>query len=470
MLDNDGNNFFQSMGDDVPAAVAEAVRECSPAVSTYLLCSGAGTCYWPTQAGRVNPKAKPLIAAHERGLDPLGMLLRDLKASGKETFITYRMNDVHNPTEEWNIPRVRRDHPDCIVGFDEVRQGKAQWMSYCMDYSRAEVREYVLALIREQIDLYGDTLDGFQMDWMRFPRHLSGTPEEVWAKRGIITDFTEKVRGILNDAGRRILLSARVPTTTAGCRRLGFDLEEWSRRGLLDLLVVCPFLTTDWQIPVGDFRALMGDASPPIYAGFDLGFGWQTHFPESLRGVCSNLYDCGADGIYTFNFPCWAERLPARPYHWLAGLDDPVTAATKPLLLAVDHQRSRVAGVDPPAPIPVEAAPGGSLTTTLYVPGSALPAWRALCLVHSGGDVTLDVNGTPAEEARSRPGPTGPFRSELFVEFVNHYRKNVARPEPKDCRCFRVDPGVLRRGENRFTFANPSAEARHVERVNLALW
>lgn len=41
-------------------------------------------------------------------------------------------------------------------------------------------------MIAEQVELYGNAIDGFQLDWMRFARHLSRTPEEVWEKREIV--------------------------------------------------------------------------------------------------------------------------------------------------------------------------------------------------------------------------------------------------------------------------------------------
>lgn len=154
LLDNDGSNIFYNLGTDVTAAIMETVRECAPGVTTYLLCSGAGTCYYPTRVGDVNPRCTGLLDAHGRGEDPFGLLLRALKASEKEVFITCRMNDVHDPTDTWNLPRVRREHPDCIVGMDEVRRGKDSWLSYCMDYANPVVRHYSLALIREQVWSY----------------------------------------------------------------------------------------------------------------------------------------------------------------------------------------------------------------------------------------------------------------------------------------------------------------------------
>jgi len=472
LLDNDGSNFFgQSMTEDIEGSIAEAVRECAPNVTTYLLCAGAGRYYFPTQVadGVIPTDATPsyeiLRAAYARGADPFGMFLRALKVAGKETMVTFRMNDVHNPDDPsgWNTSTFKQEHPEYIVDPEGARTKAGGWMAYCLDYSREPVQAFQLAVIREVIERYGDVIDGIQLDWMRFPRHLSGTPEEVWQKREALTGFTARVREAIVASGKRLLLGARVPTTPAGCRALGMDIGEWARRDLLDMLVVCPFLTTEWQVPVGDFRALMGQATTPLYAGFDFGFGQQTHFPESLRGICSSLYACGADGIYLFNFPCWIEYLAARPYHWLAGLEDPRTAATKPLLLAVDHTRHRIAGVDQVGQLPATLEADKPLELTLYVPEAVLPAWGGRLLVHSHGDIALAVNGQPGTAL-------APQRSELFLEFATHDREANARPALADCRTFAINPACLQPGPNRLTLTNAAAKPLVIERVNLGLW
>ncbi|MEI6970312.1 MAG: hypothetical protein WCL44_02240 [bacterium] len=467
MLDNDGSNFILNLGEDIETTIAETVRECPPDVTTYLLCSAAGTCYYPTKVGCPVPS---VTAALAHGLDPFVLLLRGLKAAGKETFITYRMNDVHNPTDtsQWNTPRIRREHPEYVVGIDEIRAGKAEWMSYCLDYGRQEVRQYVLDIIAEQVELYGDTLDGFQLDWMRFPRHLSGTPDEVWEKREIITGFLREVRGILRRGGRKILLSARVPTSPAGCRRLGFDLAAWGREGLVDLIVACPFLTTEWQIPIGEMRQWLGNQAVAVVGGSDMGFGRQPHGPESLRGIASTLYDLGSDGVYLFNFPCWSEYLAVRPYHWLAGLGDPRTAAAKPLLLAVEHSQHRLASIDQPAQIPAALPAGGVLDLTIHVPRSALPAWRTRVLVRSHGDVALQVNGR--EAAHILFGERLPYRNSLFGELDIPENTPDMRVKPEDCRVFRVVPDTLMPGLNRLRLTNRTDRAIEIERVNLGLW
>ena len=467
LLDNDGSNLLHHLGEDVESAVADLIAECPANVTTYLLCSGAGSSYWPTRIGHVDPRARGLLAAHERGIDPLEMILTGLQRTGRETFLTYRMNDVHNPADEdnWNTPKVRQAHPDCVVGLDEIRAGQASWMSYCLDYARPEVREFILSLIEEQLTLYGTHLDGFQLDWMRFPRHLSGSADEVWDKRQILTDFVAQVRGLCRQHG--VLLATRVPPCAEGCRLLGFDLAAWGQQGLIDFLVPCPFLTTDWRIPVDAFREAVGDL--PIYPGFDFGFGPQVHFPESLRGICANLHDAGGDGIYVFNFPCWTEYLAARPYHWLEGLEDTGTSSAKPLCLSVNHERHRQPS-DNPGQIPAVIAPGGHVELVVDVPRRALPARQALCLVDSGGDLELSVNGAASVDTTSRVVGRSPYRAALFMEYAGprHDTEHLDRPE--DCRVYAVDPASLAPGANTFVFRNATGEKREIQRLNLGLW
>ena len=476
LLDNDTSNIFHHKlleGVDWEALVEETVRECAPEVTTYLLCTNAGTCYFPTQAGIVDPKVTRLKTSIDRGQDLFGQLVRAIKASGRETFLTMRMNDVHNPdaADGWNTPRIRREHPDFVVGLDEINAGDAEWMSYCLDYSRPEVQDYALALIGEMVELYGDVIDGIQLDWMRFPRHLSGNRAEVWEKREALTQFTARARAILHEGGKHLQLAARVPPDVEGCRNCGMDLASWTEQRLVDFLVLCPFLTTTWHIPFADFRTWLGEHQVPLYGGFDFAFGSTCHHPESLRGICSSLYDAGADGIYVFNFPCWTQYMGAIPYHWLHGLDDPGSAARNPLQVSVAHNRRRQTGIDGPGEIPATIPAGGVLALSLYVPKSALPAWRAILLVHSGGDLEITVNDAQAVPLRLNRDPhsaSGGHRSELFLEFVGCY--GDPQSQPKDGRMFKPRVDSLRAGINRIVVTNTTQKELTIKRVNLGLW
>ena len=460
-LDNDGCNLFRNLTADWERDIRETAEECADNVTTYLICAGAGTLYFPTQVGVVDPQAQRLRDIHAAGGDPFGLLVESLRAKGTETFITLRMNDVHEPgaEDQWNTPRVRREHPDCVVDYETVKRGSPDWMSYCLDYSRPEVRDYSLGIVRELVDRY--EFDGLQLDWMRFPRHLSGRPDEVWAKRDVLTEFTSEVRALLTKAGA--LLCARIPTSLAGCRHLGIDTAEWTRRGLVDFLVASPFLTTDLSPPLQEMRDAMGDRAVPLYAAFDFNHALQNHCPESLRATCTSLYDCGADGVYIFNFPCWQEYLAARPYHWLSGLEEPDTACRTPLLFSVTHQAHRIANVDMPGRLPVTIRPGAAEPVTLHVPRAALPARRARLLIHPGGDTAVSVNGTPCDELPNR-------QPELFVEHVDRAQWAEVRQSGVESRVFRFDEGLVRVGENRIELLNMTDREFEVSRVNMGLW
>lgn len=467
LLDNDGSNIFHRPmpeGMTFEQLAAETARECSPAVTTYLLCSNAGTCYYPTEVSAVDSRATVTRAGIDAGVDVFGMILRALRDSGRETFVTVRMNDVHNPEDPdgWNTPPIRREHPEMVVAPDEIAAGRAEWMSYCMDYTREPVRDFYLALLAELAGRYGDVIDGIQLDWMRFPRHLPGDAGQAWAARDALTEFSARVRERLASIDSRLKLGARVPPTLEGCRACGMDLPGWSRRGLADFLVLCPFLTTNWTIPFDEFRGWIGPDAPPLYGGADSNYGTAMHHPESLRGLASGLYDQGADGVYLFNFPCWIERLAARPYHWLDGLEDPATAPAKPLQVAAAHARNRKELTDGPGVLPIDLAEGDSADVPIYVPPSALPAERCLVLLECGGDVSVRLGDVEAGEHPRR-------RTELFVEYPDRGWL-PPRPSPDDCRIFRLPPDALESGVNVLRVTACGDGDRLIRRANVALW
>jgi len=125
LLDHDGHSTFSTLSPDFRRDIDEVVAACPPNVTTYLLCPGAGRYYYPTKVGETDPRCTQLAAEHAVGRDPFGYFLGKLKAAGKETFVTVRMNDVHEPTaaDEWNLPKVRRAHPDAIVDAAAVARG-----------------------------------------------------------------------------------------------------------------------------------------------------------------------------------------------------------------------------------------------------------------------------------------------------------------------------------------------------------
>ena len=465
MLDHDGHAQFSTLTTDFRADIDEEVRELPANVTTFLLCCGAGRFYYPTKVGLVDPNLKQLLAEHAKGNDPFGYFLEKLHASGRETFITYRMNDVHNPTAEngWNLPLVRLQHPDAIARPEAAARNDPEWMNWSLDFSRPEVQTYVRAMLTEVVEKYAHTIDGLQLDWMRFPRHLSGVGDEVWAKRQYLTGIVEMARELTKKHGLK--LTVRVASTPRGCRVMGLDVEDWARRGLVDFVTVSEFLDTDYQMPIGEFRAMCGPTMP-IYASIEIEHGWQHHCAESLRGAATSLYACGADGISLFNFVGHGE-FGVVPYEWLAGLESPATAARKPLLFSVPVNKYRKE-MDQQGLLPVKVPAHSTVTLPLPVPASALPAWRARVLVAADGPLGTALGGHALEYI-----PTlHPL--ELFLEYIPAFNNfsNISshRPTKEQSRLYRFESTLLQPGANRFELRNDTDNAIEVTRVNLGLW
>lgn len=465
LLDHDGHAQFSTLTSDYRADIDEEVKEISPNVTTFLLCCGAGRFYFPTKVGLVDPRLKQLNAEHAKGNDPFGYFLEKLHASGKETFITFRMNDVHNPTDadHWNMPLVREQHPNVIARPEAAARGDPEWLNWSLDFSRPEVQTYVRAMLTEVVERYAKSMDGLQLDWMRFPRHLSGVGDEVWAKREHLTRIVEMARALTKAHGLK--LSVRVSDTPRGCRVMGLDVADWVKRDLVDFVTVSEFLDTDYQMPIGEFRAMFGPRIP-IYASMEIEHGWQHHNPESLRAAATGLYDCGADGISLFNFVSHWE-FGAVPYDWIAGLESPSTAARKPLLFSVPDMKYRKE-MDQPGILPVQVPAHSVVRVPLPLPGPALPAWRARLLIAADAPLAASLDGH-AIELIPTLHPT-----ELFVEYVPPSNKfsNISghRPIQEQSHFYRFDSALLQAGANMLELRNDTDNPIEVRRINLGLW
>ncbi len=465
LIDHDGHLLFSTLTTNYRADIDEEVREIPANVTTFLLCCGAGRFYYPTKVGLVDPNLKQLIAEHAKGNDPFGYFLGQLKASGRETFITFRMNDVHNPVSanDWNTPLVRVQHPDAIARPEAAARGDPEWMNWSLDFSRPETAAYVADMLREVVGRYAPVMDGLQLDWMRFPRHLSGTGDEVWAKREHLTRIVELARELTKAHGLK--LCVRVPSTPRGCRVLGLDVADWVKRGLVDFVTVSGFLDTDYEMPIGEFRAMFGPAIP-IYASVEAEHGWQTHCPESLRGAATGLYASGADGISLFNFVMRA-AFGTVPYDWLAGIESPATAARKPLLFSVPVAKYRKE-MDLPGLLPRQIPAHSAVTFPLPVPALALPAWRARILLAADGPLAATLGGR-AIEFIPTVHPT-----ELFMEYIppanNSSNIGSHRPPRDQSLFYRLEAALLKPGANTLELRNDTDNPVEVTRINLGLW
>jgi hypothetical protein len=105
------------------------------------------------------------------------------------------------------------------------------------------------------------------------------------------------------------------------------DGAAWTRTGLLDVLIPCPFFSTsDFDIPVEEWRDRIGDRASRvlILPGFEHNSrpwnGWGPRHGvandiAAARGFAASAWARGADGVYLFNWmDCQTRPVSAEDY------------------------------------------------------------------------------------------------------------------------------------------------------------
>ena len=405
---------------------------------------------------------------HAQGLDPYAHWIARCRHHGIAPWLSMRMNDVHYVDQPehcihddfWKKhPEFRRDPEDSYNG-------------QCLDYALPAVREYAMDYLVEMVSRYD--MDGFELDWMRNPYHFR--PGHEGAGCQILSQFVAEVRSLLNhrteELGHPIQLGVRVPGCPETALGLGYDAATWAREGMVDRVVVTPFLHADADMPVGIWKHLLAGSQVTLAAGLMCGLKAYLGGPkgspnlELVRGLGSVYLDQGADLIYLFNFMDnypWGSRGVAyrdsaaaevyRRFLRQIGSADTMHGMSRRHVVTVPD--TSVPGVPVRAPLPVTCDPGAS--AEIRIPCGPLLA------VGQKGQVRL---GTEPAEA-----------TDLSLWEVRVNRRSCAAgvrvaPPPEwsvPTRAFAIPDGVLHRGYNLLTIRNGSTEAAKLTWAEVAV-
>ena len=269
--------------------------------------NGGKACY----PSKVVPHYPPLQEWLEAGNDFLPHIISGSRDRGLEVFASFRVNEGQDP----NFASVsfKADHEEWLVNFNEDDElppkrylerldGEASQLKW--DFARPEVRAHQLAALRELATNYD--LDGIQLDFAR------GVPSlrvgHQWVNRDYLTQFMRDVRGMMREReierGRPLLLAVRIAESLEGCHFDGIDIESWIEDELIDLMILgCRSLDVD----LAAFRSIVASTEVKLYPCHDnhhSSDGYKCTPLKVLRGIASNWWQQGADGITVFNFTC----------------------------------------------------------------------------------------------------------------------------------------------------------------------
>ncbi len=311
-------------------------------VDALFWCDGAGgnTASYDSEVlertgARINQVDPTLSRWIEEGNDPPQVVVREAHKRKLDVFYSFRVNDIHDSHLPKEFPTFKQEHPEWMLGdqFEEFTTS--------LNFAIPEVRELKLRTIEEIFDKYD--FDGIELDLMRFPRFFVEFLE--YRNSFVLTDFMRTVRQKLNERarqrGRAIKVAVRVDENLVACQLNGFDVETWIDEDLIDILIV-----GDYAFPSGQdiqrFRELTEGKPVQLYVCVAhpskvIGGADHTHGGGTtvLRGLATNYWSQGADGMYTFNLFPHSDHLSYQA-QLLKEIGDPQVLATKDKIFPAD--------------------------------------------------------------------------------------------------------------------------------------
>ena len=246
---------------------------------------------------------KQMVRLTEQQCDLLGRVTQRCRKLGISPGISVRMNDVHDvPWPDSHLfSRFYRKNPQFRLQHVEARD----WGTDGLDYQYPEVRQYYLSFIKELVDRYD--FDVLELDFSRFSFYFNRGDTERHCQ--IMTEFIGEVRKLLAESDHLINLIPRIATSPDAAYQLGFDVQAWAKKKLVDGIIATGCLSSCWNMPIDKFRELVGP-EVAIYAGAEVSADRRDGLPvrylpnsyEMLRGFAAGYLAAGADGVEVFNY------------------------------------------------------------------------------------------------------------------------------------------------------------------------
>jgi hypothetical protein len=332
----------------------------------------------------VTKNIKELIKA---GRCPLQIVIDFARENEMEVFASVRMNDSHDSFIPGGVTLWKKEHPEFLVDPGNVPQDKDKHplglYAIAQDFTHQEVRDRKFEIMEEVCTRY--EIDGVGLNFIRHPVFFSRTMQGLpvtQEETEIMTGFMRRVRELTDEVGARrgrpILLAATVPDNLQLAKRIGLDVKTWIQKDLIDIVVpglgYAPF-----SLPVKDFVELAHPNGVKVYPCINRKAPQlvpDDAVSEGFRGVATNWYKAGADGLYFWNLGTpfeykEGEELVEIRQRYYAALDELGEAAElvgKDKLFSVDDPvLNYYAHVSSQPPLPVTLSPQQTHQIPLHV-------------------------------------------------------------------------------------------------------
>ena len=249
----------------------------------------------------------------ESGHDPLQVVCDHAHARGFGFLAHLLLNMAHTPPNRVTNGRVATYntlHPEWMVGEEPEYPEAAEDNPNRLSYAVPEIRENRLSVIRELLTDY--PTDGIELNFNTYTPLIAR--REVAEHTDTLTEWMRQIRQTADsaaaDQGRRKRVVVRVAATLEGNKKMGQDIEAWTREGLVDTIIAMP-VGGDFSSETGRLRELIEVADSngvPVLAGMDSVGSEQTRLTH--RAATVNAYAVGARGVLYHRYYPAPHRYP----------------------------------------------------------------------------------------------------------------------------------------------------------------
>src|SRR5690606_839988 len=203
IYNSDADNMFLGAPPMTPEKIYANIDEVAKAgVTSFFISPNWGMpMNFPTKVGDMIgehiSEALEATVVHDQSLsnfrellksapDPLELILNHAKFRRMETFVSFRLNEVHDVESEESLifDRFWRTHPEWHIGragdpmaqvYTDIMGPRTHpivnsWLPAGLNFAIPEVRQYRMAQLREICERYD--IDGLELDFQRFPMYF----------------------------------------------------------------------------------------------------------------------------------------------------------------------------------------------------------------------------------------------------------------------------------------------------------
>lgn len=495
MFNDDGGGSFlhPSVEQSVETVKRNARLAATAGIRTYIYCTGSGTKIHPTRAGssigwRKTQYDDQTVEQFRRGIAAgihvIPIAAKEFAVARKRLhpgagrsyfFISHRISDDHliyNPTEFPSTEKFQIDHPDLTIGLDRSPIGHEPRYGNLLDFTHDSVRQYKLGVMSEEIELYQDVIDGYEIDFTRSPFLFARDtgPQKTRLVTELVAAIRAKLDAMEQSHRRPFFLMVRVPPSLETSMWAGIDVRDWLARRLVDVVVPAHVMVMASDLPLEPFLELANPSGAKVYAAVQLRTSYYWPFKsdlsqedykrpvlvspgaEDLSGAALNHLAMGAHGIQLFNMgPIYtrpdSETLTDEYALVYRVLCDPVgnlDRASYIFAIAGYHYYRQEKGPEYPKPIPATLEADVGKTFRLYVGMDLKSRPQRSTILRLGfkqteiGDLRFVVNGRDAHHGPVdpqyliRPTPAEPIAEtdDLLHQPPRLYARVPISPQP----------------------------------------